>query len=103
MKTFSHLTEYLSEFFLEWEIFQINFVEKIKIHILRSVIFFRKSCHLWDNVENFCGARGRRWHYGGALHAGSVGLHARKPASVHPHPHAHALTHAPHTHTYINM
>jgi hypothetical protein len=26
-------------------------VYQIKIHILCSVIFCRKSCHLWDNVE----------------------------------------------------
>jgi len=33
-------------------IFQTKFVEKIKTHILYSVIFFpRKSCRLWDNVE----------------------------------------------------
>jgi hypothetical protein len=43
MKLFSHLWQYLAEFFLEWEIFQINVVEKIKIHILRPVTFSRKS------------------------------------------------------------
>jgi len=33
---------------------QINFLEKIKTHILQStrVFFFRKSCGLWYNVEN---------------------------------------------------
>jgi hypothetical protein len=36
MKTFSHLWQYLAEFFLEWEMFQIKAVEKIKI-----VPFFR--------------------------------------------------------------
>jgi len=25
--------------------------EKIKTYILCSIIFFRKSCRLWDNVE----------------------------------------------------
>jgi hypothetical protein len=30
MKTFSHLWQYLAEFFLEWEMFQIQFVEKSK-------------------------------------------------------------------------
>jgi hypothetical protein len=31
-ETFSHLWQYLTEFFLEWEIFQIKVVEKIKTH-----------------------------------------------------------------------
>jgi len=34
--------------------FQKNFVEKIKTHILFSITFSRKSCRLWDNVEK-CG------------------------------------------------
>ena len=32
---------YLTQFFLEWEMFQTKFVEKIKTHISCSVIFFR--------------------------------------------------------------
>ena len=43
----------LAEFFLEWEIFQIKIVEKIKSHILYSVIFFRKSAiykTMWKNM-----------------------------------------------------
>jgi hypothetical protein len=52
--TFSHLWQYVAEFFLEWEIFYIKVVEKIKIHISCSVTFFRKSWRLWDNVEK-CG------------------------------------------------
>jgi hypothetical protein len=32
MKTFSHLWQYLAEFFLEWEMFQIKVVEEIKPH-----------------------------------------------------------------------
>ena len=54
MNTFRHLWKYLAEFFLEWEIFQIKFVEKIQTHVLCSVTFFsQKSCRLWDNVEKF--------------------------------------------------
>jgi len=30
--------------------------EKIKTHILCSITLFRKSCCLWDNVENYCRA-----------------------------------------------
>jgi len=29
-------------------------VEKIETHILCSVTFFRKSCCVWDNVEEYC-------------------------------------------------
>jgi len=45
---------------------QTYHVEKIKTHILRSVIFFfRKSCRLWDNVEKILPSRaGHRWQYG---------------------------------------
>jgi hypothetical protein len=56
MKTFWHLWQYLAEFFLKWDIFQIKFVEKVKTHILWSVPIFRKSCRLWDNVEKYGGA-----------------------------------------------
>jgi hypothetical protein len=33
MKTFSHLWQYLAEFFLEWEMIQIKAVDEIKTHI----------------------------------------------------------------------
>ena len=82
--------------------FQINVVEKIKIHILCSTIFFRKSCLFLDNVEQSGRARDGSWYYSGALHAELVRLHARKhsPASMHTYPHARARTHT-HTHTDI--
>jgi hypothetical protein len=51
MKTFSHLWQYLAEFFLEWEMFQIRAVEYIKTHVLLSITFSRKSCPLQDKVE----------------------------------------------------
>jgi hypothetical protein len=52
MKTNIILWSYLAQFFLEWEMFQTQVVEKIKTHILCSIIFSpRKSCILWDNVE----------------------------------------------------
>jgi hypothetical protein len=35
--------------------FQTKFVEKIKTHILYSIIF-RKSCRLRDKVEKYCTA-----------------------------------------------
>jgi hypothetical protein len=57
MKTYAHLWQYLTQFFLEWEMFQTNVVKKIKTHILCSATFSRKSCRLWDNVEKYGAAR----------------------------------------------
>jgi len=34
---------YLAQFFLEWEMFQTKFVEKIKTHILSSIFFSPKN------------------------------------------------------------
>jgi hypothetical protein len=42
MKSFSHLWQYDAEVFLEWEMFHIKIVEKIKTHIVYSVTFFLK-------------------------------------------------------------
>ena len=41
----------LIEYFLEWEIFQTNVVQKMKIHFL-SFNFFQKSCGFRNNVQN---------------------------------------------------
>ena len=57
VKTNVHFVSYLTQFFLEWEMFQTLAVDKIITHILFSITFFRKSCHLWDNVEKYCRAR----------------------------------------------
>jgi hypothetical protein len=56
MKTDIHLWWYVTQFFLEWEMFQAKVVEKIKTHISCPKTIFRKSCRLWDNVEKFCKA-----------------------------------------------
>jgi hypothetical protein len=94
IKTFSHLWQYLAKFFLEWEMFGRKFVEKIKIHIRCPVTFLLKSCCVWDNVEKYGGRRGRKWQYGGALHAGffKLKVHNHTPAPVLPHPDTHAQT-----------
>jgi hypothetical protein len=42
MKTYVHLWSYPTKFFLEWEMFQTIFVEKIKAHILCAINFFLK-------------------------------------------------------------
>ena len=33
--------------------FQTEGAENIKTHVLFSITFFRQSCHLWNNVENY--------------------------------------------------
>jgi hypothetical protein len=50
MRTNTHFSSYLAQFFLTLEMFQTKVVKKIKIHILCSITFFEKSCHLGDNV-----------------------------------------------------
>ena len=57
MKTNVHFFLYLAHFFLEWEKFRTNVLEKIKKHILCSVtfFFFRKSCRyeiIWKNMAH---------------------------------------------------
>jgi hypothetical protein len=52
MKTFRHLWQYVAELFLEWEIFQMKVVAKIKAHVLCSITFWRKSYRLWDISKN---------------------------------------------------
>jgi len=56
MNTTRHFLSHLDQFFLEWETFQKKVVEEINTHILYSIIFFKKSCRLWDNVEKCCTA-----------------------------------------------
>jgi hypothetical protein len=53
-KIFLHLWQYVSEFFLEWDMFWTNVVEKIK----RQFMFKnspppRKLCHLCDNAGKY--------------------------------------------------
>jgi hypothetical protein len=56
-KTYLHLWKYVAGFFLEWEMCHTKVVEKIKTHILYSITFSRKSYRMWDNVEEYGGAR----------------------------------------------
>ena len=39
MKTYVHSWQYLAEFFLEWEMFHGEVVEKMKTHIVGSITF----------------------------------------------------------------
>jgi len=54
--TIMTIWQYLVEFFLEWELFQIIFVEKVKTNFIFNN-FSEKSCHSWDNVEKYGTAR----------------------------------------------
>jgi len=54
-RAISIFLSYIARFFLEWEMFKTNFAEKIKTHILCSIISSRKSSPLWD-VEKYDGA-----------------------------------------------
>ena len=59
-RIYVHLWSYLAEFFLEWEMFRTKFVEKTKTYILCLISpppCPRKSCRLWDNVEEYDIAR----------------------------------------------
>jgi hypothetical protein len=50
---FSHLWQYLAELFLEWEMFQMKVVQKIRSHILCSITFSEKhaiSEIMWKNM-----------------------------------------------------
>jgi hypothetical protein len=64
MKTNIYLRSYLAQFFLEREMFETKVAEKIKTHFMFSnSFFFRKSCHLWDNVEKYDTARQAIYDY----------------------------------------
>ena len=60
LKNNIHLTLYLSQFFLEWEMLQTRVAEEIKTHILYFITYFRKSCRLWDNMDKIQFHRVRR-------------------------------------------
>ena len=51
------LSPYLSQFFLECEIFYKNFVYKPKHIFYVQKLFFQKSFHLWDDAVKFGGGR----------------------------------------------
>ena len=65
MKTFSYLWQYVAEFFVEWEMFQIKFVEKNNTHILCSNIFFSENHFVYEIM----------WEkYGRAMQAADVSV-----------------------------
>jgi hypothetical protein len=50
MKTSIHFLSHLTRFFLEWEMFQTKFVEKIKTHILCSITVFSKIVLFYEII-----------------------------------------------------
>ena len=64
MKTGVHLWRYRAEFFLEWEMFETKFVEKLKTTFYIQQLFSLKSFRLWDNTEKIWQHQtGNRWQY----------------------------------------
>jgi hypothetical protein len=65
MKTFSHLWQYLDEFFLEWEMFQTKVVEKKHILCLITYFFCENSPFMrWHGKRNTRHSwRDNRWQY----------------------------------------
>jgi hypothetical protein len=57
LKTYVDSSYHLGEFFLKWEIFQINNVEKFETHFTFNKSFLRKSSRLRNNVEKLGRAR----------------------------------------------
>jgi hypothetical protein len=107
MKTFPHLWQYFTKFLIEWEMFYIKVLEKVKTHILCSIPSFRKSCPLWVNVEKLGGARGHKWlHTTSYTFVSSISKttckQASKQARTHARTHANAHAHAPgHRHMHV--
>jgi len=49
MKMYTHLWQYLAEYFSEWDMFQVKLLEKIKTNFMINNLFLKIVC-LWDNV-----------------------------------------------------
>jgi uncharacterized membrane protein YcfT len=47
---YKFLLSYLTQFFLEWKMFEIKVVQKLETRYFQKR-FFKKSYRLWDNVE----------------------------------------------------
>jgi hypothetical protein len=106
MKTFSHLWQYLAEFFLAWEMIQIRHIEKFKSNILFSKTFppppppkTEPFVRLSKSMVEPKRPQMAIWR---PLRAGLIRLHALKHTSapVHPHPHRYKRTRT-HTHRGI--
>jgi len=65
MKTEMHIWSYLAQSFLEWEMFRRKVVEKIKTHILYSMLFFFEIRVvyeiMWKNSVEACRSQTTIW------------------------------------------
>ena len=99
MKTFLHLWQYLAEFFLQWEMFQIKVVEKIKTNILCQQPFSgnRVACEImWKNLVE-PELPQTRWRRVSCC----ISKVTHAPTRTHTHPPTHTHTRArTHTHTH---
>ena len=92
--TFPHLWQYLADFFLEWEIFKIKVVEKIKTHTLSIQWLFSPENRAVYKIKHkmWWSHGGHKWRHNMA--------HTRcmldKQGYTHAHAHAQARGH-PHT------
>ena len=76
MKTNIHFWSFIFHFFIEWEMFQTKVVEKIKTHILCSILFFFFNCAVYEITWKNPVEPGRpQMTYGAcSLHAGYLCL-----------------------------
>ena len=89
LKTFSHLWQYLSELFLEWEIFQIKFEEKLKTPILCWVTFSENRAVYEIRSIIVVEPERPQTMWGTGVSYWISKAWSQTPAPVHPHPHVH--------------
>ena len=58
-KTSVYIQSYLVVFFVKWEMFHTEVVQKKNIFYVQLIFFPRKSCHSWDNVEKYGRAKAK--------------------------------------------
>ena len=68
MQIYVHLWQYLGQLYLERDMFQTNILDKIKIRFMIND-FFRKFCHLWDNVKTYTYSTAREGTDNSTVHA----------------------------------
>ena len=117
VKKFSHLWQYLSEFFLEWEMCLIKFVETIETHFMfNNYLSGNSAAHevIRKNMVQTERPQMTIHHGACALHARSVSLHApctcqstRETTHTRTHrhtfPHTHETCQHKHAYTHSNM
>jgi len=73
MKTNIRLLSHLAQFYLEWEMFLVTIIEKIK-HTSYAELTFWKIVPFEIMWENIVQSKSYRWHGGCVLHAGYLKL-----------------------------